>query len=173
MTGHDLFMALSGTVISLMCIAVGTRFWFDNPVVMKEWRRLSGKILEDNDDSFTVEYGDKTCSHIYTAKKADFFSTMGYSPAIRHTLAMTKWIDEQKSVLECMLRRGHNTARFFRFRVGKKMYVWTDPENTAEVYKVWSDDKPANRSSGRAMIAFGSLLLLGTLLAVRSCLMSL
>ncbi len=168
--GYDLLMGGFGFLFSLLLIGFGLAFFFDNPAVAKNWKKHTGKVAEADDKSFTIVYGG---THIYTSDKDGFYDNMGFSPEYPKTADMLTWIKNEREILGRMLYKGYNRENFFRFYEGKKMYVWTAPDNESEVYRIWEDDKPAKRSTGRAFIIAGLFLLLATKLALHTALTSL
>ena len=168
MTLYDWLMSAAGMILALFSLRIGFSFIYDSPIVRREWKKLPGKILEENREGFTIEYGDRTCSHIYTGTKDAFFATMGYSPEAPVNPSIVIWVEKQKLLLNDLLDKGYNRDYFFRFSVGKKLYVWTDPENTGSVYKIWSDDKPERYSAGRAFITIGVIILFLVLLTIKT-----
>ena len=168
--GYDLLMGGFGILFSLLLIGFGLSFFFDDPAVGKKWKKHTGKIVEADSSGFTIEYG---ATHVYTGDMESFYENMGYAPDINKTFRMADWIRQQKYTLERMLGRGYNRENFFRFYEGKKMYVWTDPDDENEVFRIWGDDRPAKRSAGRAFLTAGIFLLIATLLALNTALTSL
>lgn len=166
-------MAATGFLISVFCLRFGFNFIYGDSAVPKGWKKLTGKVIETDDNSFTIEYGDRTCCHVCTFTKEDFFATMGFSPNAKLNYSMASWASRERLTLDDLLGKGYSTDYYFRFYPDKKMYVWTDPENTGNIYRIWGDDKPARRSAGRAFITIGAFLLLCTLLTVKSKLTSL
>lgn len=168
--GYDLLMGGFGIVFSLLLIGFGLSFFFKDKASAKSWKKHTGKIVETDGSSFTIEYGG---THVYTGDKESFYDNMGYAPGITKTFEMQDWIKKQRYTLGRMLGKGYERDNFFRFYEGKKMYVWTEPDSENVVLRIWGDDRPAKRSAGRAFLMAGTFLLIATLLALNTALTSL